>query len=286
MEQRSQEWFFVRRGRVTASSIGAILGLDPYRDRDDVMRSMVREWHGVESEFTGNIATQWGQTHEAEARMTYEANTGRVVEECGFYTIEDWAGASPDGLVGDEGLIEIKCPFGIRNQAEPKFKALDEQPHYHAQIQFQLFATGRKWCDFFQWTPSETALRTVYADEKEQAKILAEARKFHEEFLQEICNPAHLEPPRKVIDTPTAIQLVREYDDLCDAEEQAKERRKEVLEQIVDLAGGVNAEIAGRKLTLVERKGSVSYAKALKSLAPNADLTPYTGKPSQSWKLS
>jgi predicted phage-related endonuclease len=72
VEQRSQEWFDARKGRITGSVVGAILGLDPNCTRDEAMRRMVRAYHGAPSEFKGNIATQWGITHEDEAREAFE----------------------------------------------------------------------------------------------------------------------------------------------------------------------------------------------------------------------
>ena len=287
MEQRTQEWFEARKGRVTASMAGAILGLDPYRTADDVLRAMVREYHGAEPEFTGNIATRWGQTNEEVALMRYQNLTGNEVEKCGFYSWMDWAGASPDGLIGDDGLIEIKCPFGIRNKpAFAPFKSISEQLHYYAQIQVQLYITCRKWCHFYQWIPKDQKLERVNLDIDYASDIMHALDQFHKRYLSERDNPEHLQPKRAVIDTPKAVQLIQEYDDLRDAEERAADRRKEVLQEIIALAGERDAEIAGRKLTLVERKGSVSYAKALKDLAPDADLTPYTGKTSQSWRLT
>jgi len=158
MEQRSQEWFEARRGRITASSVGAILGNSPNATRADVMRRMVREWHGAENEFTGNIATEYGQRNEAGALAEYMMDTGNKVEAVGFITREDWAGASPDGLIGADGLLEIKCPFGLRDAPSPvPFKSLADQQHYYDQVQFQLWVTGRDWCAFYQWAPKGTA---------------------------------------------------------------------------------------------------------------------------------
>ena len=85
MEQRSEEWFEARKGRVTGSVVGGILGMSPYMTRDDVMRSMVRDWHGAESEFTGNVATQWGEFHEPGAVQDFTLETGLAVQPCGFF---------------------------------------------------------------------------------------------------------------------------------------------------------------------------------------------------------
>ncbi len=113
MEQRSEEWFEARKGRVTASMVGAILGVSPNLSRAGAMRRMVRDAHGAEPEFTGNIATQYGERNEDGAVDEYYMETGNKVQ-VGFVTKEDWAGCSPDSLINDDGGLEAKCPFGKR----------------------------------------------------------------------------------------------------------------------------------------------------------------------------
>ena len=166
MEQRSEEWFAARKNLVTGSSVGAILGLDPYRDQDDVMRAMVRQYHGEHPEFLGNIATQWGITHEEEARDDFCYHTMKLVELASFviHPTETWIGASPDGYVDSDALLEIKCPFGIRKDENPKFKSAFEQQHYMAQMQVQMFVTGRSKVYFWQWTPRGNRLEVVEYD--------------------------------------------------------------------------------------------------------------------------
>lgn len=92
-------------------------------------------------------------------------------------------------------------------------------------------------------------------------------------------------PKRKVIDTPEASKLIAEYAELQDAIDNAAERKKDILDQLVIMAGGKNAEVAGRNLTLVKRKGSISYAKAISELMPDADLEKWRGKPSEGWQI-
>ena len=75
-EQGSPQWFAARKGRVTGSNVGAILGCSPFRTRDEVMRDMVRDFFGAETEFTGNVATQWGNVNEETARGEFEMITG------------------------------------------------------------------------------------------------------------------------------------------------------------------------------------------------------------------
>jgi putative phage-type endonuclease len=286
MDQRSYEWFAARRQRVTASMMGAVLGLSPHVTRAQMMRRMVREALGEPSEFEGNIATDYGNRNEPGALIEYQMITGRTVSPVGFIPVGEWAGASPDGLLGDDGILEIKCPFSLRDKAVPDFKTLEEQPHYYAQVQFQLWATGREYAHFFQWAPQGYMLETVEADQEYIYGIVQKALAFYNEFTEALKNPAeYTAPQRKVIDTPRAQAIVREWDELGDAIARAEERKKELLEEMARLAGDQNADFAGRKLTRVEKAGAISYAKAIKELLPDANLEPWRGKPSSFWQL-
>src|SRR5690554_5889555 len=166
IEQRSPEWFEARKGKLTGSNIGAALGLNPWKTPDDLIRQMVREYHGAEPEFVGNAATQYGTAHEPLALLDYEMETGNTVQECGFFVHPEFVllGASPDGLVGDDIVLEIKVPYGLRNEASPKFKPLADQPHYEAQVMIEMACTGRKVCHFYQWTPNGSSLEVVNYD--------------------------------------------------------------------------------------------------------------------------
>jgi len=285
MEQRSPEWFAARKGRVTGSMVGAILGLDPNTSRSEAMRRMVRAAHNAPSEFIGNVATEWGKMHEQEAKEAFEYEVGHEVVPASFvvHPALDWLGASPDGYVGDEGLLEIKCPFGLRDHAAPvPFKIVEDQPHYHAQMQVQMFCTGRTRCYFWQWTPHGNDLEIVEYDPDWIADNLPKLHAFYQEFLAEEPDD-HLQDRRVVIDTPRALQMMAEYDDLVDAAAKAEERKKELLEELVKLSGGRNAIIGRKKLTKVEKAGSISYAQAIKALAPGANLEKWRGKPSSHW---
>lgn len=288
MEQRSEEWFAARKGRLTASSVGAVLGNSPHTTRADVMRRMVREWHGAENEFTGNIATNYGTFNEDGALVEYQMETGNSVENVGFMTREDWAGASPDGLIGLVGGLEIKCPFGKRKMsADDAFKTLGEQPHYHDQIQFSMWVCTRAWWDFYQWSAAKTDLHQELPCSKWRTKNLPKLRKFHEEYLHEREHNAepHLEPKRVIVDTLESARMIAEWDELQDAIDNANGRKKDLLAQMVQSAGERNAVFGGRNLTLTKRQGSVSYAKAIAELAPDADLEKWRGKPSESWGI-
>lgn len=286
LEQRSEEWHAARKGRVTASSVGSILGMAPYATRADVMRRMVREYHGAENEFTGNIATEYGTRHEDGALIDFRMETGLDVESVGFVEFEDWAGASPDGLIGSDSIIEIKCPFGKRKDADPVFKTLEEQPHYYAQVQFQLVCTGREKAHFYQWAMGGSKHEIVSASQGWSDENMPKLRQFYAEYLAAIQAPdEYLAPKRVIIDTPQAAMMLREWDELNEALERATDRKKALLEEFATMSGQSNAEINGRKLTRVHKDGAISYAKAIKDLLPKADLEPYRGKPSAFWKL-
>ena len=283
MEQRSKEWFKAREGRVTGSSVGAILGYSPFMKPDDVMRRMVREYHGAESEFKGNVATEWGTINEAGAAAEYEMETGNTVELCGFYTYEHWLGASPDGLIGSNGLVEFKCPYSLRN-GEGRFKTALEQLHYYAQMQIQLFITERDFCDFYQWSPHKTQLEVVQRDEQFINNMLPRLKEFYEAYLEEIKHPErHLAPKRAELDAP---QIIAEYDDIVREMKLYEERKKELLAKLVEIAGNRSANFGDRKLTFVQKAGNVAYATIVKEHLPDLDVEPYRGKPSEYWMLS
>jgi len=287
IEQRTPEWFEQRKGRVTGSVVGAILGLSPYMTRADVLRSMVRASMGAPSEFTGNVATEWGTYNEAGAIQEFEMETSERVNPMPFVEYEDWLGASPDGQVTGNRLLEVKCPYGIRKDENPIFKMPHELPHYLAQMQVQMFCTGHLSCYFFQWTPYGTCNKLIHRDDDWLATNIPRLKQFHAEYLWELKNNAdeHLTDKRVTIDTPNAANMVAEYDDLSEAIERATERKKELLGEMVALANNKNAVFGGRKLTLTKRVGAVSYATVVKKLLPDADLEPYRGKPTEFWSL-
>lgn len=298
--QRSPEWFEARKGRVTGSMVGAILGLSPYMTRKDAMRSMVRAALGEPSEFETNPAVMHGNFYESYALEAYEERSCFDVTPTGFHEHEDWLGASPDGLVEGAGVLEIKCPFYIRKDPNPQFKSVYDMPHYYAQAQLELLCTGRFWLHFFQYVPPLTAkdgsiireskdrLETVFPDRDWLETNLPILRDFWLEFKAELANnPEDYRNPLRVeVDTPDAHRAVAEYDQLVEAIANAEERKKELLLDIAAMTNEQDGLIAGRKLTKVNKAGAVSYNKAIKELMPDADLKPYTGKPSSFWKLS
>jgi putative phage-type endonuclease len=280
LEQGSDDWFNARIGRVTASNVGAILGLSPFRTRDQVMRAMVREWHGALNEFTGNVATEYGNMNEHLARTDYQLKTGNIVETTGFHTHDLWLGASPDGFIED-GIIEIKCPYSLRNGGE--FKSIEEQPHYYAQIQIQMFVTKTPLCDFVQWHKDGIKIETVKYDICYVAAILPKLKAFYDEFLEELHNPAHLKSRHDVVESDLMNEKVLHYLELKQQSKSFSELADEMLKQIIEDCGENESVIGDHKLTRVNRK-SIGYAKAVKDLLPDADLSAYESTTSY-WTL-
>lgn len=289
--QRSANWFEARKCRITGSRAGAILGLNPHKTRGDVMREMVREYHGAESEFTGNIATRWGSDHEDMATAALGWYAGEKVREAGIF-VRGWYGASPDGFININGVtynVEIKCPFGIRNQEPPQFKDItpQEQAHYYAQIQLEMKATGTAATVFWQWTPNGKNGKVVKRDHRFIARMMPILRAFYEELLEEIERPdEHLAPKRAVVSTNEAFLLAKELAELQDSQDRINEQVKNVKEKMIALAGDKNATVGGVNITKVEKQGAVSWSKVAKAIMPaDFDTEPYRGKPSVSWRI-
>ena len=157
MEQRSEEWFAARLGKVTASRVADLMAVTKSgysASRANYMAELICErLTGSQAERFSNATMQWGTDVEPQARAAYEFITDATVSEVGFVphqTIEMF-GASPDGLVGDFGLIEIKCP----NTATHIETLLNETvpAKYVTQMQVQMACTGREWCDFVSFDP-------------------------------------------------------------------------------------------------------------------------------------
>ena len=157
MEQRSDEWREIRVGKVTASRVADVVAKTKSgysASRDNYMAQLVCErLTGKPAESYSNAAMQWGTETEPLARAAYEAKMDVLVDEVGFIdhpTIVN-SGASPDGLVSFDGLIEIKCPNTsthidtLLTQTVPK--------KYADQIFWQMACTGRQWCDFVSYDP-------------------------------------------------------------------------------------------------------------------------------------
>ncbi len=157
IEQGSPEWFAARCGRVTASRVADIIAKTksgPSASRANYLAELVAErLTGTTAPAFTNDAMRWGTEQEPAARLAYEFREEVEVEQVGFVihpNIEQ-SGASPDGLVGSVGLVEIKCP----NTATHIDTLLSQTipAKYTTQMQWQMACTGRAWCDFVSFDP-------------------------------------------------------------------------------------------------------------------------------------
>lgn len=156
--QQTAEWFEARCGCLTASRAKAVIRRKkdgkPYADYATVLEQIVGErLTGIVTSIGATAAMQWGIDHEEEAREQYVIETGRDVALTGFvkHPTVAWFGASPDGLVGEDGLLEIKCPTTLVHLSRVADGTVPEE--YKPQMLVQLLCTGRKWVDFVDYDP-------------------------------------------------------------------------------------------------------------------------------------
>lgn len=187
MKQGTPEWFAERLGKVTASRVSDVLA--KIKTGEAAARSNYRaelvaqRLTGYMEEGFTNAAMQHGNEYEKFARAQYEIKKDVMVDEVGFvsHPAIEWAGASPDGLIGDDGLIEIKCP---NTATHIDYLLAGKAPSkYIPQMVWQLACTGRKWCDFVSFDPrmpEEMQLLIVRFDRNDEqiAETEAEVRKF------------------------------------------------------------------------------------------------------------
>ena len=191
MEQLSEEWFSARLGRVTASRVADVIAKTKSgysASRANYMAELIVE------RLTGNrvdsfvsSAMMWGTNTEPLAREAYESRTGVLVEEVGFvpHPTIPMAGASPDGLVGGDGLIEIKCP----NTATHIDTLLNKEApaKYVTQMQWQMACSGRDYCDFVSYDPRlPTNIQMFKKRIIRDNEIIAELEKEVSKFLDEV----------------------------------------------------------------------------------------------------
>ena len=166
MDQRSEEWFKARLGKVTASRVADVIAKTKTgysASRENYMAQLVVErMTNTQAESFTNAAMQWGTDQEPFARAAYEVQQNVLVDETGLddHPTIAMAGASPDGLVGEDGLVEIKCP----NTATHIDTLLTQTVpgKYITQMQFQMACTGRQWCDFVSFDPRMPAKAQLF----------------------------------------------------------------------------------------------------------------------------
>jgi len=188
MEQGSDEWYAARLGHVTASNFGTAIA-KPGSTRSTLMRRLVAErLTGLPQGTYKNANMERGNELEPQAREYYESLNDCVVKEVGFIECSEHVGVSPDGLVGEDGGIEIKAPLP---STHIDYIVKDrEVAVYRPQIQGLMWATGRKWVDFVSFCPEVTNRqywsKRILRDEQYIAELEVKISIFITEMLKMI----------------------------------------------------------------------------------------------------
>ena len=185
--QGSPEWFALRVGKVTASRVADVIAKTKTgwgASRANYMAELIAErLTGEPAEKYTNAAMAWGTEKEPDARAAYEFFRDAHVVEVAFidHPVIGMTGASPDGFVGDHGLVEIKCP----NTATHLDTLLSQSipGRYVTQMLWQMACTGRQWCDFVSYDPRlpeamSLFVKRVERDDKEIADLEAKVAEF------------------------------------------------------------------------------------------------------------
>ena len=284
----------LRIGKITSSRSPAILGLSPYATPEDVMREMVREHHGLESEFTGNAATDHGNKYEAEGVSAFELEMDAEVLSVGFvkHGVHKWLGDSADGWVHSNlhsaSPLEVKCPYN------GKIQTIADRPDYAVQCQHHAEVHGAAGCWYACYVPHpHNGSGELHAEWVPAFWPHTEAlRQFHQRFREivadeELSRP-YLEPAEVDMSSDKDWQHYEiEYQRACeeiDRWTRGKDSCKKVLVEIAEYRGkpcyGTRyrvAPVAGRK--------SVNYKAALED-AGVTDLKAYTTVGEAGWRVT
>jgi|SRR5680860_75195 len=187
MEQRSEEWYAARLGKVTASRVSDVMAKiktgEAAARKNYRMELLCERLTSRQADNFVSGPMQRGIDLEPMARGMYEGINGVLVIETGFvdHPDIDWFGASPDGLVVDDGLMEIKCPNTATHIEFIRTGIIDHK--YQLQMLVQMMCTGRKWCDFVSFDdrlPEQLQYRCarVHRDFKKEIDVITEVKAF------------------------------------------------------------------------------------------------------------
>lgn len=190
--QGSEAWLTMRLGWITASRFKDVKAAGAGKTRKSYMYQLAAEAiTGDRVESYSNEYMEWGTLTEPQARATYEFVSGNTVEEVSFIKLNDTnkIGCSPDSLVGDDGMVEFKCP---KTTTQIETFLSGKMPTGHAaQVQGQLWVAQREWCDFVSFDPridgdASYFIQRQQRDEKLIKEISEACFKFEDELKEMI----------------------------------------------------------------------------------------------------
>ena len=224
VKQGSAAWLKQRRGKISGTAAGVLENCSPHQKQSDLLRSMVRDLAGAPSEFKMSPAVEHGQTMEPVAKQWYEKFFDVTVDETDFvvHPVYEFLGASPDGLVGLDGAIEIKCPYP-RFTKTPYSVYDDKKKMYLRQCQLVMEVCQIDWLDFICYL-------SPHADAHPEHNI--ERLHRDDNWLHEFLSGSLLPTPKA--GTVSRIDLYKEWHDFIIAEHKSPARRKKHIEVAKD----------------------------------------------------
>ena len=185
LEQGTPEWQLVRLGKFTGSKANDLLMKPSLKGYQNLIYMLAYE--RLTGEPTESYVSEWmqyGVDTEPEARESYIFETGNEVQQVGFIELDENTGCSPDGLVNNDGMLEIKC---VKWNVQMDYLISQKIPtNYYLQMQFNLFVSNRQWCDFYSYHPKLKAFnKRVFQD-------LEKFREFEERIKQGIIDVENL----------------------------------------------------------------------------------------------
>lgn len=179
-QRDNPKWHLVRKGRLTASNFGCVL------NAKRVTPSLIKRLLG-EYDVSRVKAVLWGTNNESEAVKSFQTLTALPVESTGVWLDKSGViGASPDGLIGNKHVLEVKCPFTqryntiaeamenasfcLKKNADGKYELKTDHVYWH-QVQGQMFLSQREFCYFVVWTTKETAIINIKRDESWRTNV-------------------------------------------------------------------------------------------------------------------
>lgn len=196
VEQRSEQWFNIRRGKITSSEIHKIMGKDGLSETAKTyLLEKVSETLGGFAALASGPALEWGTELEETAIEIYSGVRNVTVEKASFIAYNDHYGGSPDGLVAPDGILEVKCPYNSTNhfkhgliKSDADFKKA--KPDYYYQCISNMICANAQWCDFISFDPRVKPEYSMYVyrlhRNEEEVKTMLERVEIAANYMGEL----------------------------------------------------------------------------------------------------